>query len=88
MLVPLNLSEKAPLPSVATVEVVVSTEILASRWPPFVAETIPENSETTGAGGMGGVGGAGVEEGVAGDVEPPHAETRLQRMTTSARRIA
>lgn len=86
VLVPLNLSEKAPLPSVATVEVEVATEMLASRCPPFVAETLPENSETTGAGGGGGVGGAGGEEGVAGD-EEPHADTRLQRTTTRARRI-
>lgn len=86
VLVPLNFSEKAPLPSVEFVVVEVATEILPSRCPPFVADTIPENSETTGAGGVGGSVGAGGEDGVAGD-EEPHAETKPQRTMASSRRI-
>ena len=85
VLAPLTFSEKVPVPSVATVVVEVATKIFARRCPPLVAEMVPANSETTGAGGVGG--GVGGEEGVAGDEEPPHAETRPQRMTASTRRI-
>ena len=85
--VPPYFSENAPAPSVATVRLVVSTEILARRCPPLVAETNPENSETTGAGGgVGGGTGVSGEEGVLGD-EEPHAEKRLQRRTSRTRRI-
>jgi hypothetical protein len=83
VLVPLNFSENAPPLSVVAVPVAVATEIPASRCPPFVAETLPENSEMTGGVGAGGAGGA---EGVAGD-EEPQADTKPHRTTASIRRI-